>query len=599
MVSQRPRKPGLKAPPRVEHIAHPRAPDEPVTDEAVTEGRGTGEATDDALSEVTEPDDGLSDATGQALPDAADVDEASPSDVQLSAPGDRSPDAGHDDPSGPPTDFESLDMSAATDDPASLDPGDPLAAMLAEFDAPRPVVPGVQLTEEIPIDPEDDLRAVEGEASLRLVSILESLLFAAARPLRVQDLRKVLAETSKHQIQLALKHLMAVTRERGVVLAQVAGGFQYRTHPDNAVWVQKMLQAKPARLSRTQIETLAIVAYRQPITRPEIDDVRGVDSGAVLKTLLERELIQIVGRKEEPGRPLLYGTTVRFLEFFNLRSLRDLPTLRDFRDLSEESKATVRAKFGESEAEALGQGVLGLDSDAGDAGDAGETGEAPTSAMGDRLDESADEPATDAAREPSEHPDGTAPTADAPTADDTRADSPDASSHADADANEETTDAAPQVTEHLEAAIELAPLDAVSEPGDATESPDDATESPDDASTPKSPDDASTPKSPDDASTPVSPDDASTPESPDDASTPVSPDDATASADDHGDPGPTDLESDPAPSATSESAPAPELTTDPAVLGEPGSESPPDAVEASQPEPAHADDERLIDDVER
>jgi segregation and condensation protein B len=244
---------------------------------------------------------------------------------------------------------------------AEADPDDPLAAMLAEFDAPRPSAPaGVKLSDELPIDPEDDLRQVEGEASPRLVSIIESLLFAAAKPLRVQDLRKVLAETSKQQIQLALKHLMAITVERGVVLAQVAGGFQYRTHPDNAVWVQKMLQARPARLSRTQIETLAIVAYRQPITRPEIDDVRGVDSGAVLKTLLERDLIQIVGRKEEPGRPLLYGTTVRFLEFFNLRSLRDLPTLRDFRDLSEESKATLRARLGQTEAEALGQGVLGL-----------------------------------------------------------------------------------------------------------------------------------------------------------------------------------------------------------------------------------------------
>lgn len=252
---------------------------------------------------------------------------------------------------------------ALDDDDASgvLDPEDPLVAMLAELDAPRrPAPAGVQLSEELPIDPEDDLRGVEGEASLRLVSILESLLFAAARPLKVQDLRRILAETSKHQIQLALAHLMAITRDRGVVLAQVAGGFQFRTHPENAVWVQKMLQSKPARLSRTQIETLAIVAYRQPITRPEIDDVRGVDSGAVLKGLLERELVQIVGRKEEPGRPLLYGTTVKFLEFFNLRGLRDLPTLRDFRDLSEESKATLRTQLGASEAEALGQGVLGF-----------------------------------------------------------------------------------------------------------------------------------------------------------------------------------------------------------------------------------------------
>lgn len=259
--------------------------------------------------------------------------------------------------------FASAEPSDSDDAAGVLDPEDPLVAMLAELDAPRrPAPAGVQLSEELPIDPEDDLRGVEGEASLRLVSILESLLFAAARPLKVQDLRRILAETSKHQIQLALAHLMAITRDRGVVLAQVAGGFQFRTHPENAVWVQKMLQSKPARLSRTQIETLAIVAYRQPITRPEIDDVRGVDSGAVLKGLLERELVQIVGRKEEPGRPLLYGTTVKFLEFFNLRGLRDLPTLRDFRDLSEESKATLRTQLGASEAEALGQGVLGFPS---------------------------------------------------------------------------------------------------------------------------------------------------------------------------------------------------------------------------------------------
>ncbi|WP_177325856.1 SMC-Scp complex subunit ScpB [Nannocystis exedens] len=217
------------------------------------------------------------------------------------------------------------------------------------------------LSDELPIDPDDDLRGIEGEASARLVSILESLLFSAAKPLSVKDLRKVLQETSQRQIQLALRHLMEVTSSRGVVLAQVAGGFQFRTHPENAVWVQKMLQAKPAKLSRTQIETLAIVAYRQPVTRPEIDDIRGVDSGAVLKSLLERELIQIVGKKDEPGRPLLYGTTVRFLEFFNLRGLRDLPTLRDFRDLSEESKATVRERLGDLQiAEALGQEVLGF-----------------------------------------------------------------------------------------------------------------------------------------------------------------------------------------------------------------------------------------------
>lgn len=307
----------------------------------------------EAPTELSEPGPLADAANSSDEPDPAALEE--PANPATSA-----------DESDPPGDaFPRASADALDDDDAAgaLDPEDPLVAMLAELDAPRrPAPAGVQLSEELPIDPEDDLRGVEGEASLRLVSILESLLFAAARPLKVQDLRRILAETSKHQIQLALAHLMAITRDRGVVLAQVAGGFQFRTHPENAVWVQKMLQSKPARLSRTQIETLAIVAYRQPITRPEIDDVRGVDSGAVLKGLLERELVQIVGRKEEPGRPLLYGTTVKFLEFFNLRGLRDLPTLRDFRDLSEESKATLRTQLGASEAEALGQGVLGFSS---------------------------------------------------------------------------------------------------------------------------------------------------------------------------------------------------------------------------------------------
>ena len=97
------------------------------------------------------------------------------------------------------------------------------------------------------------------------------------------------------------------------------------------------------RLSRAQLETLSIVAYRQPITRPEIDDIRGVDSGGSLKTLLERQLVRILGKKEEPGRPLLYGTTREFLEFFNLRDLKDLPTLREYYDLSEEHKQKMKS----------------------------------------------------------------------------------------------------------------------------------------------------------------------------------------------------------------------------------------------------------------
>jgi segregation and condensation protein B len=95
------------------------------------------------------------------------------------------------------------------------------------------------------------------------------------------------------------------------------------------------------------VETLAIIAYRQPITRPEVDDIRGVDSGPVLKLLLERDLVRILGKKDEPGRPLLYGSTTVFLEFFGLRSLKDLPTLEEFTELSEDSRRVVERELGE------------------------------------------------------------------------------------------------------------------------------------------------------------------------------------------------------------------------------------------------------------
>jgi segregation and condensation protein B len=127
----------------------------------------------------------------------------------------------------------------------------------------------------------------------------------------------------------------------GVVLQEVAGGWQLRSAPDNAEFARRFLRVKPQRLTRAALETLAIVAYRQPVTRPEIEDVRGVDSGAVVKALLERKLVRILGRKEEPGRPILYGTTREFLEFFAVKDLSSLPTLREFHELSEESRDLV------------------------------------------------------------------------------------------------------------------------------------------------------------------------------------------------------------------------------------------------------------------
>jgi len=109
------------------------------------------------------------------------------------------------------------------------------------------------------------------------------------------------------------------------------------------------------RLTRAQVETLAIAAYRQPITRPEVDDIRGVDSGATLKLLLERDLVRILGKKDEPGRPILYGTTTQFLEFFGLKSLKDLPTLKEFTELSDESRRVAEAELGDVLPEGSGE----------------------------------------------------------------------------------------------------------------------------------------------------------------------------------------------------------------------------------------------------
>ena len=189
--------------------------------------------------------------------------------------------------------------------------------------------------------------------SPRLQSIVESLLFAADRPLGLRQLADLVEESEVERIRGAVLAIEQSWRDRGVQLQEVAGGYQFRTHPANAGWVQRLLQQKPVRLSRQLLETLAICAYRQPITRPEIDEIRGVDSGGTLKTLMDRALVRILGKKEEPGRPLLYGTSKEFLEFFSLRDLKDLPTLREYHELSEEHRAQVAALEGKAPAGAI------------------------------------------------------------------------------------------------------------------------------------------------------------------------------------------------------------------------------------------------------
>jgi segregation and condensation protein B len=165
----------------------------------------------------------------------------------------------------------------------------------------------------------------------QLVAVIESLLFAAGAPVPLSRLVEALGGASRADVVAALEALaQAYEREgRGLRVVHVAGGYQLRTPAEHGPWVRRLLGQRPPRLSRATLETLAIVAYRQPCTRVDIEAIRGVDVDAVLTTLLERRLVRIVGRKEAPGRPLLYGTTREFLELFGLPDLGALPPLRE------------------------------------------------------------------------------------------------------------------------------------------------------------------------------------------------------------------------------------------------------------------------------
>jgi segregation and condensation protein B len=200
---------------------------------------------------------------------------------------------------------------------------------------------------------EGDLPEPVVESAGRLEGIIESLLYAAERALTVSDLKRLVNERDAKKVMAALEALRERHADTGIQLASLAGGWQFRTHPDNGSWVAKLVAGRPQRLSRAMLEALAIVAYRQPITRPEIDEIRGVDCGPVLKTLLDRGFVRIIGKKEDVGRPLLYGTTPDFLRTFSLGDLSELPTLREFHELSEQQMASVDAKA------PLGEGAQG------------------------------------------------------------------------------------------------------------------------------------------------------------------------------------------------------------------------------------------------
>jgi len=176
-------------------------------------------------------------------------------------------------------------------------------------------------------------------------AIIEALVLVSETPLSMEKICAVLPEVEKSQVQEAIDKLIAEYEDRqsGICLQEVAGGYQFRTRVELANWVKKLRGSKPASLSPASLETLAIVAYRQPIVKAEIESIRGVDVSAPLRGLLDKKLVRIVGRKDVPGKPMIYGTTRKFLEVFNLKDLSELPTLRELKELnqSQESDSTI------------------------------------------------------------------------------------------------------------------------------------------------------------------------------------------------------------------------------------------------------------------
>lgn len=179
-----------------------------------------------------------------------------------------------------------------------------------------------------------------------LKPLVEALLFGADGPLRSERLAEVL-EVDQATVVAVLQELTAdyTAQSRGFMLQEVAGGYQLRTRPEFADHLRRLGRSRPFKFSRPALETLAIIAYRQPVTRVEVEYLRGVDSGSVLKTLLDKHLVRILGKKDVPGKPAIYGTTREFLELFGLPDLAALPTLKEFSELAADADNDEGAAF--------------------------------------------------------------------------------------------------------------------------------------------------------------------------------------------------------------------------------------------------------------
>ena len=175
-----------------------------------------------------------------------------------------------------------------------------------------------------------------------LKGAIEALIFSSELPLKIEKIVEILS--IEYNCEIDKKETLSLlieiaddfnSKERGFSLTEVAGGYQFRTKSNYATLLQKLKAKKPPKFGRAAMEVLAIIAYRQPATRAEVEDLRGVDSGGIVRSLLEKRLVKILGKKDIPGKPIIYGTTKNFLQVFNLRDLSQLPALKEFVELEE------------------------------------------------------------------------------------------------------------------------------------------------------------------------------------------------------------------------------------------------------------------------
>ena len=216
---------------------------------------------------------------------------------------------------------------------------------------------------------ETALHAVDADAAARthVKHIVEAVLLAAGQPLTLDKLLSVFGDGEKPergQLRQAIEDLQREYDGRGLELVQVGSGWRIQVSQAMEPWVSRLTEEKPQRYSRALLETLALVAYRQPITRGEIEDIRGVSvSSSIMKTLQEREWVRVVGHRDVPGRPAMYGTTRQFLDYFNLKSLDELPTLMELRDFDTINAELELTLPGESD----GDAATGTEVEAGEA----------------------------------------------------------------------------------------------------------------------------------------------------------------------------------------------------------------------------------------